>query len=145
MSALDEMYQDRLLDLADSIARQGHPVAAPSFVAAARSRACGSSIEIAVRIEDDVVVDYGQTVDACALGSAAASAIGAAIVGATVEEVRAAGRAFEAMLIRDASAPTGRFSELEVLRPARAFRNRHGSMRLAFTAFEAGLKRSGLA
>lgn len=140
MTVLDEVYQDRLLELADPIARQGHVVADPSFTARAHSRACGSSAEISVRLEGGVVVDYGQKVDACALGSAAASVVGSAIVGATVAEVQEAGRALEAMLKRGGSPPSGRFAALKALEPARAFKNRHASILLTFRAFEKGLR-----
>lgn len=143
MTMLDEVYQDRLLALADPIVRQGHPVVDPTFKARAHSRACGSSAEISVRIEDDVVADYGQIVDACALGSASASVVGAAIVGAKVDEVREAGRALEAMLKRQGPPPTGRFADLRALEPARAFRNRHASILLTFRAFEKGLQARG--
>jgi NifU-like protein involved in Fe-S cluster formation len=118
-------------------------VADPSFTSRAQSRACGSSAEITVRLEDGVVVDYGQTVDACALGSAAASVVGSAIVGATVEEVQDAGRALETMLKRGGPPPSGRFTELKALEPARAFKNRHASILLTFRAFEKGLQASG--
>jgi NifU-like protein involved in Fe-S cluster formation len=143
MTGLDEVYQDRLLELADPVARQGHVVADPSFTARAHSRTCGSSAEISVRIEDGVVVDYGQCVDACALGSASASVVGAAIVGATIEEVREAGRALEAMLKRGGPPPSGRFADLAALEPAQAFKNRHASILLTFRAFEKGLQASG--
>ena len=142
MTVLDEVYQDRLLELADLIARQGHAVSDPTFTARAHSRACGSSAEISVRIEGEIVVDYGQNVEACALGSASASVVGAAIVGATVEEVRSAGHALEAMLKRAGPPPTGRFADLRALEPARAFRNRHASILLTFRAFEKGLQAS---
>ena len=142
MTVLDEVYQDRLLELADPIARQGHVVSDPTFTARAHSRACGSSAEISVRIEGDVVVDFGQNVDACALGSASASVVGAAMVGATVAEVQDAGRALEAMLKRQGPPPSGRFAELKALEPARAFRNRHASILLTFRAFEKGLQAS---
>jgi NifU-like protein involved in Fe-S cluster formation len=139
-AGLDDIYQDRLLALADPIIRQGHAVQDPSFTAKAVSRACGSSIEIEVRIEDGVVVDYGQQVEACALGSASASVVGAAIVGARVDEVRLAGQALEAMLKAGGVAPSGRFAELEALSAARGFKNRHASILLAFSAFEKGLR-----
>lgn len=139
-ATLDDVYQDRLLALADPIVRQGHAVPEPSFTAKAVSRACGSSIEIDVRIENGVVVDYGQRVEACALGSAAASVVGAAIVGAHVDEVRLAGQALGAMLKSGGAAPEGRFAELEALSAARGFKNRHASILLAFTAFEKGLR-----
>jgi NifU-like protein involved in Fe-S cluster formation len=141
---LDQVYQDKLLDLADDIARDGRVVADPDCQTSAYSRACGSRVAIQVRFVGAVIADYGQRVEACALGSAAASAVGAAVVGATVDEVRAAGRALEAMLKRDGPPPRGRFADLAALAPARAFANRHGSILLTFRALEKAFKAQGL-
>lgn len=144
MTSLDAVYQDRLLDLAAEIARDGHAVPSPTATGSAHSRACGSRIRIEVALDGDVVTDYGQRVEACALGSAAASVVGAAIVGRSVAEVRAAAAEMEAMLTRDAPPPTGAFAELAALQPARGFRNRHGSMQLAFKALEKAFRSAGV-
>lgn len=141
--ALDSVYQERLLDLADPIARAGHVVSDPDAETSAVSRACGSRVAIQVRFEGDRISDYGQTVEACALGSAAASAVGRAVVGASVEEIREAGAALEAMLKRSGTAPTGRFADLAALAPARAFANRHASILLTFRALEKAFKATG--
>lgn len=140
---LDSVYQDRLLDLADTIAREGYVVADPDAESSAVSRACGSRVRIQVRFDGDAVSDYGQTVEACALGSAAASAVGAAVVGARVAEIRDAGKALEAMLKQDAPPPGGRFAALSALAPARAFTNRHASILLTFRALEKAFKATG--
>ncbi|MDF1793934.1 MAG: iron-sulfur cluster assembly scaffold protein [Thalassobaculaceae bacterium] len=142
-AALDGVYQDRLLELADPIVRDGHDVVDPDAEASAVSRACGSRVAIQVRFEGDVVADYGQKVEACALGSAAASAVGAAVVGATVAELRHAAAAMEAMLTRNGPAPGGRFAALSALEPARAFTNRHASILLTFRALEKAFKATG--
>lgn len=141
--ALDSVYQDRLLELADTIVRDGHVVDAPDAETSAVSRACGSRVTIQVRFEGDTVADYGQRVEACALGSAAASAVGSAVVGASVAEVRAAAVAMEAMLKRNGPAPGGRFAVLSALEPTRSFTNRHGSILLTFKALEKAFKATG--
>src|SRR3546814_1146588 len=64
--SLDAVYQDRLLDLAADIAREGHVVARPTASGSAYSRACGSRIRVEVELDGDRVADYGQHVDACA-------------------------------------------------------------------------------
>lgn len=143
-ATLDTVYQDRLLDLADPIIREGCIVANPDAEATAVSRACGSRVTVQVAFAGDTVSDYGQRVDACALGSAAASVVGAAVIGASVEEIRAAGRALEAMLTREGPAPTGRFADLAALAPATAFPNRHASILLTFRALEKTFKAVGL-
>ena len=142
-ASLDSVYQDRLLALAETIARDGHVVPDPDGETSAVSRACGSRVAIQVRFDGDTVADYGQRVEACALGSAAASAVGSAVVGASVPEIRAAAAELEAMLKRDGPAPQGRFSALSALLPARAFANRHASILLTFRALEKALKATG--
>ncbi|WPZ34923.1 iron-sulfur cluster assembly scaffold protein [Thalassobaculum sp. OXR-137] len=141
--SLDSVYQDRLLDLAETIARDGYVVAAPDAETGAVSRACGSRVTIQVRFDGDTVAEYGQRVEACALGSAAASAVGGAVVGASVAEVRAAATALENMLKRDGPAPGGRFEALSALLPAKAFTNRHASILLTFRALEKAFKATG--
>lgn len=144
MTALDSVYQDRLLDLAAEIARDGHAVPHPTATGSAYSRACGSRIEIAIVLDGDRIADYGQRVEACALGSAAASVVGAAIVGRTVAEVRQAAAEMAAMLTQDGPPPGGAFAELAALEPARGFTNRHGSMQLAFRALEKAFRSAGV-
>ncbi len=140
---LDTVYQDRLLALADPIAADGRVVENPDAEATAVSRACGSRVAIQVRFDGDTVVDYGQRVEACALGSAAASAVGAAVIGARVDEVRQAGAAMDAMLKRGGPPPVGRFAALSALEPARAFANRHASVLLTFKALEKAFRATG--
>ncbi|GHD62701.1 hypothetical protein GCM10017083_51810 [Thalassobaculum fulvum] len=144
MTTLDTVYQDRLLDLAAEIARDGHAVPDPTATGSAYSRACGSRIEIAIVLDGDRIADYGQRVEACALGSAAASVVGAAIVGRSVAEVRQAAAEMAAMLTRDGPPPGGAFADLAALAPARGFTNRHGSMQLAFKALEKAFRSAGV-
>lgn len=144
MTTLDAVYQDRLLDLAAEIARDGHVVPAPTATGSAHSRACGSRIAIQVALDGDRVTDYGQRVEACALGSAAASVVGAAIIGCSIEEVRQAAAELEAMLTGGGPPPGGAFADLAALEPARGFTNRHGSMQLSFRALEKAFRSVGL-
>jgi len=144
VTSLDAVYQDRLLDLAADIAREGHVVARPTASGSAYSRACGSRIRGEVGLDGERVADYGQHVEACALGSAAASVVGSAVVGRTVAEVRAAAAELQAMLTAAGPPPTGAFAALAVLEPARAFTNRHGSMQLAFKALEKAFRSAGV-
>lgn len=143
MGALDTVYQDRLLALAGSIARNGHTVDSPDAETSAVSRACGSRIDIQLKLDGDRIIDYGQKIEACALGSAAASAVGAAIIGRRVAEVRQAGTEMRAMLKQGGPPPGGAFAALAALEPARSFTNRHASMQLTFTALEKAFKVRG--
>ncbi len=75
MSGIDAIYQDKILAYAADIPRLGK-LSDATHKGEAVSRACGSRVAIQVRFEGDTVADYGQRVEACALGSAAASAVG---------------------------------------------------------------------
>lgn len=139
MSGIDAIYQDRILALAADIPRLGKLEDA-THTGSAVSRACGSEIKVYLKLKDGVVIDYAQKVDACALGSAAASIVGAAIVGCSVAEILAAREQMEAMLKRAGPPPVGKFHELGILQSARTLGNRHSSMLLALDASVKALK-----
>ena len=86
------------------------------------------------RVEDGRITRYGQDVKACALGQAAASVVGAGIIGRSRAEVEAARDALLAMLKEDGPTPPAPFDALEVLRPARDYKNRHASIMLTLEA-----------
>lgn len=71
---------------------------------------------------------------ACALGQAAASVVGANVIGRDIGEIRAARDALRAMLKEDGPTPPAPFDGLEVLRPARDYKNRHDSILLSLEA-----------
>jgi len=79
-------------------------------------------------------VDYGQDVKACALGQAAASVVGSAIVGLTPAQVELGRNQMLTMLKQDGPVPDAPFDGLEVLTPAKDYKNRHASIMLAFDA-----------
>ena len=130
---IDDLYSDRILRLAANMPRAGR-LAQPHGTAEKTAKLCGSRITVDVRLEDGRIADFAQEVKACALGQAAAAVVGANVVGATVDEVRAARDAFRLMLKQGAPAPTGRFADLGVLAPVRDFPPRHASTLLALEA-----------
>jgi NifU-like protein involved in Fe-S cluster formation len=73
-------------------------------------------------------------VRACALGQAAASVLGANVIGAEVQEIIVARDALSAMLRHGGPPPTGRFSELAVLQVVKDYPARYASTLLAFDA-----------
>jgi NifU-like protein involved in Fe-S cluster formation len=139
VSGIDAIYQDKILAYAADIPRLGKLEDA-THKGEAVSRACGSEISVYLKVEDGRIADYAHKVDACALGSAAASIVARAIVGCTVEEVLRARDQMEAMLKKDGPAPDGTFAELGVLQSARTLTNRHSSMLLALNASAKALK-----
>lgn len=132
-SELIKLYSQRILALAAEIPRTQR-LEAPDATVKKRSPLCGSTVTVDLRMEDGRVADYGQDVKACALGQAAASVVGGAIVGRTAQEIEAARDALRAMLKEDGPTPPAPFDGLEVLRPAQDYKNRHASILLSLDA-----------
>lgn len=133
MSDLDDIYSAKILELAAHIPRTARlPV--PDATASARSKLCGSEIEIDLAITNGVVSGYGQTVKACLLGQATASIVGREIVGTSPAELRAVASSTRAMLKENGPPPTGRWSDLVVLQPVRDYKHRHDAVLLVFDA-----------
>jgi NifU-like protein involved in Fe-S cluster formation len=130
---LMKLYSGRILALAAEMPRVGR-LDAPDGTGRARSPLCGSTVTVDVVVSDGRVSDYRQDVKACALGQAAASVVGAHIVGCTEDAVRAGREALAAMLKDGGQVPAAPWSGFDVLEPARDYRNRHASILLAFDA-----------
>ncbi|KAA0921028.1 iron-sulfur cluster assembly scaffold protein [Aquicoccus porphyridii] len=130
---LIKLYSERILALAAEIP---HLDRLPDSDATVKRRAplCGSTVTVDIKLRDGVITDYGQDVKACALGQAAASIVGANIIGRTRDEVEATRDALRDMLKHDGPTPPAPFDGLEVLRPARDYKNRHASILLAIEA-----------
>jgi len=99
-----------------------------------RSPLCGSNLRVWVKMDGDVVANYGQDVKACALGQASASIFASAVIGLTKAQIEIGRDQMFAMLTSDGPVPSAPFEELEVLLPARAYKNRHASIMLCFEA-----------
>jgi len=130
---LIKLYSGRILELAGAIP-QTERLDAPDGSAKKRSPLCGSTVTVDITMEGGRLTGYGQDVKACALGQAAASVLGARAVGLTRAQVRTARDQLATMLKEDGPAPDAPFEALEVLRPARDFKNRHPSILLALDA-----------
>ncbi len=130
---LMKLYSQRILALAAGIPHVGR-LDAPHGSAMKRSPLCGSTVTVDVSMDGDRIADFAQDVKACALGQASAAVLGAEVVGRSRDEIAAARAGLEAMLKKDGPAPAAPFGELEVLQPARDYKNRHASILLAWDA-----------
>jgi NifU-like protein involved in Fe-S cluster formation len=130
---LDEVYNRRILELAADIPHQGR-LAAPQASATAHSKLCGSTVIVDLIMDGDIVRDFAQDVKACALGQAAASIMGHHIIGSTADELRALRAQAHQILKEGAPPPTGKWEDLRVLEPVRAYKARHASVLLSFDA-----------
>ena len=138
MTQLDDIYSARILDLSANIAL-AERLADADGTATAHSKLCGSTVTVDLKMSDDRVSAFGQTVKACLLGQAAASVMGRNVVGSTDRELREVGGAMRKMLKEGGPAPSGRWADLAVLEPVKEVKGRHASTLLVFDAVEAAL------
>ena len=128
---IDEIYNRKILGFAADIPhleRLPHPDA----TAVAHSKLCGSKVMIDLNMKNGVVTDFGQDVKACALGQASSSIMGRHVVGSTAPELRSLREQMYKMLKEEGAPPTGKWAELEALRPVRDYKARHASTLLTF-------------
>jgi NifU-like protein involved in Fe-S cluster formation len=130
---LDDIYNKRILELAGNIPRLGR-LASPDASARAHSKLCGSTVTVDLKVDAGVVTDFAHEVKACALGQASSSIMARQVVGSTAEELRIVREAMRRMLKENGGPPEGKWSDLGVLEPVRAFKARHASTMLTFDA-----------
>ncbi|PZQ60320.1 MAG: iron-sulfur cluster assembly scaffold protein [Phenylobacterium zucineum] len=130
---IDDLYSAKVLRLAAETPRLGR-LADPDASSEKVSKLCGSRVLVDVKVDGDRVADFAQDVKACALGQAAASVLGAHVVGASLGELEEARDRFKAMLKAGGPAPEGRFADLALLAPVKDYPARHTSTLLAFEA-----------
>jgi NifU-like protein involved in Fe-S cluster formation len=130
---IDDLYSAKVLALAANLPRLGR-LPQPDASVEKISKLCGSRVLVDVTVEGDQVADYAQEVKACALGQAAASVVGANVIGATLPELEVTRERFRAMLKAGGPPPEGRFAELSMLAPVKDYPARHASTLLAIEA-----------
>ena len=133
-----KLYSTRILALASEIPHTAR-LSDPDGTARKRSPLCGSTVTVDVTVADGRIADFGQDVKACALGQAAASVVGQAIVGLDRATIQRGRDELLAMLKDGGPVPSAPFDGLAVLEPAKDYKNRHASIMLAFDATLAAL------
>lgn len=129
---LIKLYSTRILGLAADIPNLGR-LDQPMASVKKRSPLCGSTVTVDLDVVNGVVTRFGQDVKACALGQAAASVVGGAVIGRSLNEMAQARDEMKAMLAGGPH-PAAPFDGLEVLKPAADYRNRHASIMLTLEA-----------
>lgn len=132
---VDELYNDRILDLAASLVKQDR-LEDPDASVTVTSALCGSRVKVDLKLKDGVITDFGQEVRACALGQSSAALMKQIVVGQTPDQVARAAREMRAMLKDEGDPPSGLWAVYEVLIPARDHRSRHASILLPFDGVE---------
>src|SRR5215207_8252676 len=130
---LNEIYNRRILELAASIPHLGR-LASPDASATARSRLCGSTVTVDLKLEGDVVTEFAHDVKACALGQASSSIMGRHVLGSTAKELREIRETASRLLKANGEPPQGKWEDLKVLEPLRDYKARHASVLLTFDA-----------
>lgn len=99
----------------------------------ARSKTCGSRIEVGLLLDaDDRVARIGLAARACAIGQASAAIFAQGATGRTADDLRSAQSAMIAWLAGAGPAPA--WPGIELIAPAVAFPARHGAMILPWVA-----------
>ncbi len=131
--SLEQLYSKQIIALAASIPHAGKLEEAEGS-AKKRSPLCGSTVTVGVKLDDGRIVDFAQNVKACALGQSSASVLGKSVIGQDRATIQAGRDALLKMLVEDGPTPPAPFEALEILRPAKAYKNRHPSILLAWDA-----------
>lgn len=131
--SLEQLYSKQIIALAASIPHAGR-LDAPEGRSKKRSPLCGSTVTVDLNVKDGKIAEFAQNVKACALGQSSASILGAHVVGKDRAAIQAGHDALLKMLTEDGPTPPAPFDGLEVLRPARSYKNRHPSIMLAWEA-----------
>lgn len=128
-----DIYSQKIIEIASRLP-PANRLKKPDASARRTSRVCGSVIEVDLKLNNGVVTEYGQVVNACALGQTSASIMAQHIVGSNPQELRQLRNSVESMLKEEGPPPTDKWSEISYLEPVRDFPPRHASTMLVFNA-----------
>jgi NifU-like protein involved in Fe-S cluster formation len=135
---LNEVYNNRILELAGNIPRLGR-LESPDASATAHSKLCGSTVTVDLKMDGPVVGDFAHDVKACALGQASSSIMARHIIGSKPEELRELREFVRKMLKENGKPPEGKWADIAVLEPVRDYKARHASTLLTFDAVVSAL------
>ncbi|MEM6476160.1 MAG: iron-sulfur cluster assembly scaffold protein [Pseudomonadota bacterium] len=127
-----KLYTPRMLGLSADLAH--YPLCDElTHCAEARSRTCGSTIEIGFALDaSGAVADIGMQVSACAVGQSSAAILARHVAGKLPVEIDATRTAIMAWL--EGEAPLPDWPEFDALAPARDHPGRHGALLLPWNA-----------
>ncbi len=130
---LDNVYNAKILEYAGNIERIGG-LEDPDATARAHSKLCGSTVDVSLKMDGDIVSDFAHKVKACALGQASSSIMARVIVGCSASELRDLQTTMYLMLKENGPAPQGKFGDFRFLEPVQDHKARHASTLLTFDA-----------
>lgn len=131
---LDDLYTSKLLALCAAIPHVGR-LDEPQGTATRHARLCGSVVTTDVILDGEGKVgEFAQDVKACALGQASAAVLGGGVIGASMDELRAARDSLRALISGEDVQFDARFADLSLFVAVRDYKARHASVMLAFEA-----------
>lgn len=130
---LDSVYNSKIIEYAGNIEKLGE-LENPDAKTRVHSKLCGSTVDVSLKMDENIVSDFAHSVKACALGQAASSIMARVVVGSTADELRELRNTMYKMLKEDGPAPTGKFEEFKFLEPVKDYKARHASALLTFDA-----------
>lgn len=139
--AAEKLYTPQVLGLATALARWPWDADLP-LRASARSRSCGSGLELGLALDEAGRVErLGLKAQACAIGQAAAAIFADAAAGRSLQEIAASASALADWLAGEGAMPD--WPGLEALVAAREVPGRHGAILLAWNAARSLLPTTG--
>jgi NifU-like protein involved in Fe-S cluster formation len=135
---IDDLYSREILRRTTQLQHVGH-LTHPQAAADKVAKLCGSTIHVELNMDGDLITDFAQQIQACALGQASAAILSQHVIGATGDEVLAARDALRNLLKGEFSTFPDRFSDLQVLATVKDYPARHASTLLALEATSAAI------
>ena len=133
-----DLYSSQILTLAGNIPLMDR-LQHPDVTITKRSKLCGSTVTIDLKIKHGFISSYSHDVKACALGQASASILALDIVGKTGYEIMEVRNAVVKML-NGSQYCHHLFPNYHILSPASQFKNRHDSILLPLDATVEAIK-----
>ncbi len=135
---MKELYTSEIMAFAAHIPHIGRLSGAKGH-GRARSRLCGSRIEVWLDMKEGVVSAFSQEVRACLVGQASASMIGHQIMGSSRPELAQTRETVRLMLEGQGEAPGGKWRDFALLAPVHNYKSRHSTVLIAFDAVLAAM------
>lgn len=139
-ASLDDMYRDIILDHYRA-PRGREPLPMADFSTGGHNPACGDQLELAVKIDDDIVKDIYVDCKGCAISTASSSMLAEILKGKTVAEAKKIATIVRAMLKGDEDVKIPEdLGDIDALEGVKKFPVRIKCALLAWVTFMEGLE-----
>jgi len=126
---LDSVYNSKIIEYAGNIQKVGE-LENPDAISRVHSKLCGSTVDVSLKMDGNIVSDFAHKIKACALGQAASSIMARVVVGSNADELRELRNTMYKMLKENGPTPSGKFEEFKFLEPVKEYKARHASARI---------------